>query len=71
MAKSLCKVVPQGRIKGGYFCQIFDKSLNRVNSLKAKEMLYKEQCAAQNVEFMAAAICSYGGWLPEGIAFIK
>ena len=39
--------------------------------VKAKERLYKEQCAAQNVEFMAAAICSYGGWLPEGIAFMK
>ena len=39
--------------------------------VKAKERLYKEQCAAQNVEFMAAAICSYGGWLPDGIAFIK
>ena len=39
--------------------------------VKAKERLYKEQFAAQNVEFMAAAICSYGGWLPEGIAFMK
>ena len=39
--------------------------------VKAKDRLYKEQCAAQNVEFMAAAICSYGGWLPDGIAFIK
>ena len=37
----------------------------------AKERLYKEQCTAQNVDFMAAAICSYGGWLPEGTAFIK
>merc|ERR1712121_154283 len=36
-----------------------------------KERLYKEQCTAQNVEFMAAAICSYGGWLQEGTAFIK
>ena len=32
MAKSLCKVVPQGRIKGGVLSrQIFDKSLTRVN----------------------------------------
>ena len=32
MAKSLPKVVPQGRIKGGGdFRQIFDKFLNRVN----------------------------------------
>ena len=37
----------------------------------AKERLYKEQCTAQNVDFMAAAICSYGGWLPEGTAFNK
>ena len=36
-----------------------------------KERLYKDQCTAQNVDFMAAAICSYGGWLPEGTAFIK
>ena len=41
------------------------------DKVKAKERLYKEQCKAQNVEFMAAAICSYGGWLPDGIAFIK
>ena len=39
--------------------------------VSAKERLYKEQCTAQNVDFMAAAICSYGGWLPEGTAFIK
>ena len=32
MAKSLCKVVPQGRNKRGVlFRQIFDKSLTRVN----------------------------------------
>ena len=39
--------------------------------VKAKDRLYKEQCAAQNLEFMATAICNYGGWLPEGIAFLK
>ena len=37
----------------------------------SKERLYKEQCAAQNVEFMSAGIFSYSGWLPDGIVFIK
>ena len=50
-------------------CSASERAANA--KVMAKERLYKEHCAAQNVEFMAAAICSYGGWLPEGIAFIK
>ena len=37
----------------------------------AKERLYRNQCAAQNVDFLAAAVCSYGGWLPDGVDFIR
>ena len=37
----------------------------------AKDRLYKEQCAAQNVDFQAMAVCCYGGWLPDGVEIIK
>ena len=37
----------------------------------AKERLYGNQCAAQNVDFLAATVCSYGGWLPNGVDFIR
>ena len=37
----------------------------------AKEGLYKDQCAVQGVDFLAVAICSYGGWLPDGIELVR
>ena len=37
----------------------------------AKERLYGDHCATQNVDFLAAAVCSYGGWLPDGVEFIR
>ena len=37
----------------------------------AKERLYGDHCAAQGVDFLAAAVCSYGGWLPDGVEFIR
>ena len=36
----------------------------------AKETKYQQQCEAQGIQFVAAAICCFGGWLEEPEAII-
>ena len=36
----------------------------------AKVRKHHARCDAQGVEFLPLAVCSYGGWLPEGEKFV-
>ena len=42
-----------------------------VAKVSEKERKYKAQCAAKGVEFIAAAVCCYGGWLSEAEEVVK
>ena len=42
-----------------------------LDKVDAKDRKYKSQCDARGVHFQAIAVCSFGGWLPEGEDFVK
>ena len=37
----------------------------------AKVNKHGARCAAQGVDFLPLAVCSFGGWLPEGVEFVN
>ena len=42
-----------------------------VAKVSTKNAKYQQQCEAQGIHFVAAAICCFGGWLEEGEAIIN
>ena len=38
---------------------------------QAKVNKHAARCAAQGVDFLPLAVCSFGGWLPEGVEFVN
>ena len=45
----------------------------RAAATAARDKVRKHQarCNAQGVEFLPLAVCSFGGWLPEGMEFVN
>ena len=42
-----------------------------VRAANDKVRKHKARCDAQGVEFLPLAVCSFGGWLPEGMEFVN
>ena len=42
-----------------------------IAKVATKQAKYQQQCEAQGIHFVAAAICCFGGWLEEGETIIN
>ena len=42
-----------------------------VEAANRKDRKHRRQCETQGVDFLPLAVCSFGGWLPEGVEFVN